>query len=57
VLGIRDVSPRSRIRSVADPHHFNVDPDLAFHFYADPDPTFNFYADPDPVRQQTNANL
>ena len=24
--------------SVADPHHFDADPDLAFHFDADPDP-------------------
>ncbi len=23
---------------VADPHHFNADPDPAFHFNADPDP-------------------
>jgi len=28
--------------SVADPHHFDADPDMAFHFDADPDP------DPDP---------
>jgi len=28
--------------SVADPHHFDADPDPAFHFDADPD------ADPDP---------
>jgi hypothetical protein len=38
---------------VADPHHFNADPDLAFHFNADPhhfnedpDPAFRFNADP-----------
>jgi len=24
--------------SVADPHHFDADPDPAFHFDADPDP-------------------
>jgi hypothetical protein len=37
-------------RSVADPHHFDVDPDpgLACHFAADPDPVFHFDADPDP---------
>jgi hypothetical protein len=46
--------PGSRIRSVADPHHFNVDPELAFHFYADPNhPTFHFHADLDPAPQQS----
>ncbi len=34
--------------SVADPHHFDADPDAAFHFDADPDPTFHSDADPDP---------
>ncbi len=48
--------------SVADPHHFDADPDPAcyfhagpdldpsFHFDADlePDPTFHFDPDPDP---------
>jgi hypothetical protein len=36
--------------SVADPHHFDADPDLApaSHFDADPDPTFQFDADADP---------
>ncbi len=34
--------------SVADPHHFDADPDPAFHFDADPDPTFHSDADPDP---------
>ncbi len=45
--------------SVADPHHFDADPD--YHFYAGPDsdltfysdadsdPTFQFDADPDPT--------
>ncbi len=28
-------------RKVADPHHFNADPDLVFHFNADPDPLKN----------------
>ncbi len=50
--------PGSRIRSVADPHHFNSDRDPAFHFHAYPDhPTFHFYADPDPAPQRSNANL
>ncbi len=34
---------------VADPHHFNADPDPAFHFNADPDLAFHFNADPDPA--------
>ncbi len=50
-------------RSVADPHHFDADPDPAFHFDADPgfifhcdadldlDPTIHFDADPDPSFQ------
>jgi len=29
--------------SVADPHHFDVDPDPAFKFDADPDPTNNLF--------------
>ncbi len=35
---------------VADPHHFNAepDPDLVFHFNTDPDPHFHLNADPDP---------
>jgi hypothetical protein len=35
---------------VADPHHFNADPDPVSHFIADPvpDPAFHFNADPDP---------
>ncbi len=36
------------IYRVADPHHFNADPDPAIHFNADPDPAFHFNADPDP---------
>jgi len=32
--------------SVADPHHFDADPDPAFHFDADPD------LDPDPAFSQ-----
>jgi len=32
--------------SVADPHHFDADPDPAFHFDADADP------DPDPAFSQ-----
>jgi hypothetical protein len=37
--------------SVADPHHFNTDPDLTFHSdsSADPDPAFYSNADPDPA--------
>ncbi len=27
---------------VADPHHFNADPNPAFQFIADPDPAFRF---------------
>jgi len=34
------------LSSVADPHHFDPDPDPACHF--DPDPTFHFGAEPDP---------
>ncbi len=34
---------------VADPHHFNADPEpSSFHYNADPDPAFHFYADPAP---------
>ncbi len=37
--------------SVADSHHFVLDPDPTFHLDAglDPDPTFQFDADPDPT--------
>ncbi len=34
--------------SVADPHHIDADPDLAFHFDANPDPSFYYDSDPDP---------
>jgi hypothetical protein len=52
-------TPHTRTCSVADPHHFDADPDLACyfdaepnpetpcHFDADPDPTFYLDADPD----------
>jgi hypothetical protein len=36
---------------VADPHHFNGDPDPAFHFNVVPDP------DPDPAPQQSDGKL
>ncbi len=36
---------------VADPLHFNADPDLAVLFNVDPDPIFCFNADPDPSKQ------
>ncbi len=48
---------------VADPHHFNADPDPepdpAFHFNADPDPAFHFNAapDPDPAPHHGDTNL
>ncbi len=45
---------------VADPHHFNADPDLApaFHFNgADPDPTLHFNADPDPDPTITSMRI
>jgi hypothetical protein len=31
---------------VADPHHFNADPDPGFHFNTNPDPAFHSNADP-----------
>ncbi len=34
---------------VADPKHYNVDPDPSFYFYADPDP--------DSASHQSDANL
>ncbi len=45
--------------NVADPHHFDADPDPdpACHFDADPDPTFHFDADPDPCFQIKAQNL
>jgi hypothetical protein len=33
--------------SVADPYHFDVDPDPTCYFDADPDPASHFDADPD----------
>ncbi len=39
---------------VADPRHFNADPDSASHFNADPDPAFHFHPDPDPAPQICN---
>ncbi len=51
VLGriIHTYSFITRLLSVADPHHFDPDPDLAVHFDADPnpDPACHFYPDPD----------
>jgi hypothetical protein len=46
---------RGVVFKVADPHHFNADPDPdpAFNFNADPDPA---YADPDPPLQ-SDGNL
>ncbi len=40
----------SLVGSVADPHHFDADPEPepAFHYGADPDPTFHSDTDPDP---------
>jgi hypothetical protein len=35
--------------SVADPDHFDTDPDPAFHFDKDPDPAFQSDTDPDPT--------
>ncbi len=34
---------------VADPYHFNADPDPAFNFIAAPDAAFHFNGDPDPA--------
>jgi hypothetical protein len=47
------------LRSVADPHHFDVDPDPgpACHFDADPDLAFHFDPDPDPSFQIKAQNL
>ncbi len=46
---------------VADPLHFNVDPDPAVHLNADPYPAFHFNAGPDcdqgPAPHQSDANL
>jgi hypothetical protein len=44
---------------VADPHHFNADPDpdQAVRFNANPDPAFRFHADPDPAPYQCDLYL
>ncbi len=42
---------RTHINSVADPHHFDADPDPTFHFDADPDTTFHSDPIPDPTFQ------
>ncbi len=45
------------LRSVADPHHLDADPDAARHFDADPDPPFNFDGDPDSSSPLKAQNL
>ncbi len=46
---VRAVSSSAvNVSCVADPYHFDMDPDPTFHFDADPDPTFHFNTDPDP---------
>ncbi len=45
----------TQIIRVADPHHFNADPDPAFHYNADPDPAFHFNADPVPDHHQSDG--
>ncbi len=55
---LKDSKNTVGLSSVADMHHFDVDPDPACHFYADPysvchndadpDPTFYFDSDPNP---------
>jgi hypothetical protein len=44
---------------VADPHHFNADPDPSIHCNVGTDPTFHLNAgpDPDPAPHQSEANL
>ena len=41
------------MRSVADPHHLEADPNPAFHFdeAPDPDSTFHSERDPDPTSE------
>jgi hypothetical protein len=39
----------TNICSVADPDHFDTDPDPTFHLDTDLDPTFHFDTDPDPT--------
>jgi hypothetical protein len=41
---------------IADPHHFNADPDPAFHIDADPDPASHFNEDPNPASLQVMGN-
>jgi hypothetical protein len=46
------LTPRPYLRGrVADPHHFNADPDPALYFNPNPNPAFHFNADPEPVVQ------
>jgi hypothetical protein len=49
------------LNRVAEPPHYNADPDpdLSFHFIAapDPDPTFHFNADSDNAPHQSDASL
>jgi hypothetical protein len=45
------------VARVADPHHFNADPDPAFHLNADLDPACHFNADPDPAPHHRDGNL
>ncbi len=40
--------------SVADPHHFDPDPDRALLFDADPDPSTQFFPDLDPPMLQND---
>ncbi len=42
---------------VADPHHFNVDPDPSLQFNSDPYPTCHFNADPDRAPNRSEVNL
>jgi hypothetical protein len=45
--------------NVANPKHYDADPnpDPSFHFDTNPDPTFPFDPDPDPAPYQSDANL
>jgi hypothetical protein len=42
---------------VADPHHFNADPDPTFLVNAEPDTVFNFHTDPNSAPHLSNRNL
>ncbi len=42
---------------LADPHHFNADPDPAFHFNADSDPAFHSRPNRDPGPHHCNGKL